>query len=195
MKRFMEELVMEKVKNNEIVLGLKNLFKMAMRTANYAEWYRKVKEGRESKKHIHNLINKANGSIGFKSMDAVFDEETEVIKINRIPEDIFEKPIIKVVTKKALEYTNFTSLIALAIAEDSTLAYTKMENYHLESKEFEYEVICEGQEEVWDGLKRITGLTDYYDIEEAFESAVFIDEFENSMIVEIAGKEYVIAVL
>jgi uncharacterized protein YbcV (DUF1398 family) len=181
------------VKNNEMVLGLNNLFGMAMPKSNYTKWYAAFKEDREPKKYIYNLINNTKESTGFKSMDVLFDEEKEIIKINEI-EDLFGKQIIHISTKRTVEFETFTSLILLAINEESSLAYTKMENYNVESEDFEYEMICEEKREIWDGLEKITGL-DYYQREEGFESARFTNEFENNMIIKIAGKEYIIDVL
>lgn len=115
-------------------------------------------------------------------------------KSDYISEDLCNQPIIRVLTKKTLEFIDFTSLILLAISEELFLAYTKMESYNVESEEFDYEIICEGKDEIGGGLEKITGLN-YYEMESAFESATFTNEFENNMIVKIAGKECVIDVL
>ncbi|AQR93392.1 hypothetical protein CLSAP_06900 [Clostridium saccharoperbutylacetonicum] len=179
------------VRNNEMVLGLINLFAMAMPEVDYSEWYPEFKKDTEPKKYIRNLINKAKDRTGFNSMNVMYDEEKELVQIHKI-DGLFGKSIIHINTKRAVEFDNFTSMIMLASFEQYPIAFTKRENYNVESEEFE--VICEGKDEIWEGLKKITGL-DFYEIEDVFESATFTSGLENNMIVKIAGEEYVIDVL
>lgn len=46
-----------KSQNNEMVLGLKNLLKMAKPIADYDEWYKLLKSNKEPEKEIADLIN------------------------------------------------------------------------------------------------------------------------------------------
>lgn len=81
-----------KSQNNEMVLGLKNLLKMAKPIADYDEWYKLLKSNKEPEKEIADLINIAkentyNEDKIYKVVNAIYDEEKELVEIYKVQRD------------------------------------------------------------------------------------------------------------
>ncbi len=181
--------------NNKIVLGLNDLFKMSRQKSNYNEWYNLLKSSKEPEKEITNLINNAkehtyNNKKIFKAVNAIYDEENDVIEMYKIPEDLYEKTFTHVLTKKLVEFTNFTSfLVYTAIECEEDMGFLLADEY--KQGNFDKCNYTAG-EEAWDALEKLICM-DYKTMEKEFKSVKWEDN-ENTAIVSFKNnpKEYAI---
>lgn len=184
-----------KNQNNEMVLGLKNLFKMAKPTSDYNEWYGLLKSDKEPEKQITDLVNVAKeNTYGeekiFKTVNVIFDEEKDLVEIYKVPEGLSEKPFTHVFTKRLMEFTDFTAFLLFTAVECEEDMGFILESEYREG-DFDNCQYATG-EEVWDALEELIGM-DYITMEEEFKSVKWEDN-ENTAIVKFKNddKEYAI---
>ena len=183
--------------NNEMVLGLKNLFEMAKPTSDYDEWYGLLKSNKEPQIQIADLVNVAKESTYnkdkiFKAVNVIYDEERDLVEMYKVPEDLCEKTFTHVLTKRSVEFTDVTSfLIYTAIECEEDMGFLIYDEY-TEGNFDNCKYSSDGENDVWDRLHELVG-RDYDTMEEEFKSIRWEDN-ENTAIVKFKNdnKEYAI---
>jgi len=178
--------------NNEMVLGLKNLFKMAKPTSDYNEWHGLLKSNKEPEKEIADLINIAKEhTYGedkiFKSLNVIYDEEKDLVEMYKVP-DLSDKEFTHVLTKKSVQFTDFTAfLLYTAVECEEDMGFLLESEYH--EGDFDKCKYANG-EDVWDTLEKLIGM-DYDTMEEDFKSVRWEDN-DNTAIISFMNndKEY-----
>ena len=184
-----------KNQNNEMVLGLSDLFKMAKPASDYNEWHGLLKSNKEPEKEITELINAAkentyNEDKIFKALNVIYDEEKDLIEMYKVPEGLCNKPFTHVLTKRSVEFTDFTSfLLYIAVECEEDMGFLLESEYH--EGDFDKCKYATG-EDVWNVLEKLIGM-DYDTIEEGFKSIRWEDN-DNTAIVKFKNdsKEYAI---
>lgn len=183
------------VKNNEMVLGLNNLFKMAKPSSSYADWYKGLKESKTPEIEITNLINVAkentyNENKIFEAVNVVYDEDKDLVEMYKVPEILCNKEFTHVLTKRSVEFTDFTSFIMYtAIEHLEDMGFLLESEYH--EGDFDRCKYANG-EDVWEALEKLIGM-DYDTMEEKFKTIRWEDN-GNTAIVSFKNdkKEYAI---
>ncbi|NRT88901.1 hypothetical protein [Clostridium beijerinckii] len=182
------------VKNNEMVLGLNNLFKMAKPSSSYADWYKGLKESKTPEIEITNLINVAkentyNENKIFKAVNVVYDEDKDLVEMYKVPEILCNKEFTHVLTKRSVEFTDFTSFIMYtAIERLEDMGCILESEYH--EGNFD-NCVYETGENIWKVLFNVIGVKDYEEFEEKFEHCRWEDNY-NTCIAKIGSVEYAI---
>lgn len=181
------------VKNDVMVLGLKDLFKSVKQEFNYNEWYKALKVSEKPESEIANLINIAKENTYkdkiFKATNVIFDEDKELIKIYKIPDNLYEKTFTNVLTKKSIEFMEFTNFIVWnGIENEDNLCFINLEDYRADN--FKKAIFAIGENEVWNALESTIKM-DYGTMEKCFKSVRY--ENDDTCIVEFNNrKEYVV---
>ncbi|MBY6836001.1 hypothetical protein FDG50_00460 [Clostridium botulinum] len=183
------------VKNNEMVLGLKDLFKMGKSSLSFDKWYGILKSNKQPEKEIASLINVAkentyNENKIFKAVNAIYDEDAEAVKIYKLLDGVCKNPFTHVLTKKLVEFTDFTSfLVYTAIECEEDMGFLLADEY--KQGKFDMCNYAVG-EEVWYVLEKLICM-DYKTMEKEFKSVKWEDN-ENTAIVSFKNnpKEYAI---
>lgn len=192
----MERIV--KNQSNEMVLGLSSLFKMANPTSSYIEWYKLLKSNKEPEKEIADLINVAKENTYsedkiFKAVNAIYYEEKDLVEMYKVPDNFCDKPFTHVLTKRSVEFTDFSSfLLYTAIECEEDMGFLLVnEYYHGNFDNCQYSL--DGENDVWDRLQELVG-RDYDTMEEDFKSVRWEDN-NNTAIVSFKDDDKKYAIL
>ncbi|NRT91483.1 hypothetical protein [Clostridium beijerinckii] len=182
-------------KNNEMVLGLNNVFKMAKLSSSYADWYKGLKESKTPEIEITNLINVAkentyNENKIFKAVNVVYDEDKDLVEMYKVPEILCDKNFTHVFTKRSVEFADFTSFIMYTAVEcEEDMGFLDAKSYH--EGNFDN---CQyaTNEDAWEALEKLICM-DYDEMEKEFKTIGWEDN-ENTAIVSFKNddKEYAI---
>ncbi|MBY6929780.1 hypothetical protein [Clostridium botulinum] len=183
------------VKNNEAVLVLKDLFKMGKSSLSFNKWYEILKSNKQPEKEIASVINVAkentyNEDKIFKAVNAIYDEEKDLVEMYKVPEILCNKEFTHVLTKKSVQFMDLTSfLLYTAVECEEDMGFLLENEYHEGNFDnFQYAT----GEDVWKTLEKLIGM-DYKTMEKEFKSVRWEDN-ENTAIVSFKNdnKDYAI---